>query len=273
MSIPEGKYADIGDGLRVHYHEAGEGPAVVFIHGGGPGACGYSNFKSNLGYFAENGYRAIAPDTLGFGYSSRDESLEYSFPFVVDGVKRLCDSLGIDKCSLVGNSLGGAMAIQLALDHPALVDKLILMAPGGLESKEVYMGMRGIKRMIRAVYDPAGLTLASMMKVFELQLYNPADIDESVIADRFELAKTQPVKRVIEAVRVPNLAGRLEALQCQVFGLWGMNDQFCPVSGADLLAEKCQQVRVLKISQCGHWVMVEYPDLFNRLSVDFLSNS
>jgi 4,5:9,10-diseco-3-hydroxy-5,9,17-trioxoandrosta-1(10),2-diene-4-oate hydrolase len=57
-----------------------------------------------------------------------------------------------------------------------------------------------------------------------------------------------------------------------VFAFWGMNDQFCPVSGAQKIAESVTNVRVLQVSQCGHWVMVEYPALFNRLSVDFISN-
>lgn len=274
MGIPEGAYADIGGGLRVHYHEAGprDGQAVVFLHGSGPGASGWSNFKGNLGYFGEHGLRALAPDTLGFGYSSRGEELDYSWQLVCDGVGRFMDAVGVRDVVLVGNSLGGAMAIQLALDHPDRVRKLILMAPGGLESREVYMEMRGIKRMVRAVYDPAGLSLESMRKVFELQLHRPEDIDPAVLEERFEVARTQPVKRVMEAVRVPQLAGRLAELRCPVFAFWGMNDQFCPVSGAQKIAESVKNVRVLQVSQCGHWVMVEYPALFNRLSVDFISN-
>jgi 4,5:9,10-diseco-3-hydroxy-5,9,17-trioxoandrosta-1(10),2-diene-4-oate hydrolase len=69
---------------------------------------------------------------------------------------------------------------------------------------------------------------------------------------------------------VPHLAPELHRIQCPVFGFWGMGDKFCPVSGATTIAEQCKRARVLLLSECGHWVMVEHPDLFNRLSVDFL---
>ena len=68
-AIPEGKYLDIGDisGLpqRIHYHEQGEGEVVIFLHGAGGGASGYSNFKGNYPVFAEARYRSIVPDLIG----------------------------------------------------------------------------------------------------------------------------------------------------------------------------------------------------------------
>ena len=69
---------------------------------------------------------------------------------------------------------------------------------------------------------------------------------------------------------VGSLAPRLPEISCPVFGLWGNEDQFCPVSGATTLAEACPDSRVLRISHCGHWVMVEHTATFNRLSLDFL---
>jgi 4,5:9,10-diseco-3-hydroxy-5,9,17-trioxoandrosta-1(10),2-diene-4-oate hydrolase len=70
---------------------------------------------------------------------------------------------------------------------------------------------------------------------------------------------------------VPHLTPRLEELQCPVLGFWGVNDKFCPVSGALALATKVPKARVITLSRCGHWVMVEYPDLFNRMTLDFLA--
>jgi 4,5:9,10-diseco-3-hydroxy-5,9,17-trioxoandrosta-1(10),2-diene-4-oate hydrolase len=69
-AVPEGKFADVGGGLRIHYHEEGQGSPVLFLHGSGPGASGYSNFRRNYPYFAGRGFRAIVPDTIGFGHSS-----------------------------------------------------------------------------------------------------------------------------------------------------------------------------------------------------------
>ncbi|MEO7329099.1 MAG: alpha/beta fold hydrolase, partial [Minicystis sp.] len=133
FAVPEGKYADVGEGLRIHYQEQGEGKPLLFLHGSGPGASGYSNFKGNYPFFAARGYRVIVPDTLGYGYSSKPDDRDYGLDFLVGALHRFTRAAGIERCAVVGNSHGGAMAIKLALDHPTLVEKLVLMAPGGLE--------------------------------------------------------------------------------------------------------------------------------------------
>jgi 4,5:9,10-diseco-3-hydroxy-5,9,17-trioxoandrosta-1(10),2-diene-4-oate hydrolase len=241
----------------------------VFIHGSGPGASGWSNFKGSFTHLAESGFRAIVPDTLGFGYSSKPEDVDYDFDFVLGGLKRFLGKLGITRCALVGNSHGGAMSIQLALDEPALVGKLVLMAPGGLEERERYMEMKGIRSMMKAVLAPEGITRESMRKVFGHQLFDATQITDAIVEERFQIAEKQP-KRVLSSLRVPYLAPRLEELVCPVLAFWGNEDQFCPVSGATTLSERCKKSRVMRISQCGHWVMVEHTKMFNDISVDFL---
>lgn len=270
-AVPEGKYADIGDGLIIHYQEAGEGMPVLFLHGSGPGASGWSNFRRNYPYFADNGFRAIVPDTLGFGYSSKPD-MDYGLSFLSEALKRFTDVLGITQCAVIGNSHGGALAIQFALDNPERVKKLILMAPGGLEEREVYMQMDGIRAMLKAFFKPEGITRESMRHVFGLQLFDPNQITDDIVEERFQIAQTQP-KRVLATLQVPNLSSQLAQLQCPVFGLWGTTDRFCPVSGAMTLGQNCKRSRVLLLSECGHWVMVEHPALFNRLGVDFLKES
>jgi len=268
-AVPEGKFADVGGGLRVHYHEAGEGTPLLFLHGSGPGASGYSNFRRNYPYFASRGFRAIVPDTLGFGYSSKPDDVDYTLEWLTGATRRLLDALGIERCSVVGNSHGGAMAIRLALDHPERVDRLVLMAPGGLEVREAYMKMEGIRTMMKVFLGPEGITREGMRKVFGLQLFDPGMLTEEILDERVQIAVTQP-KRVLSSMAVPHLAPELERLRCPVFGWWGTGDKFCPVSGASILAERCPRARVMLLSACGHWVMVEHADLFNRLSVDFL---
>jgi 4,5:9,10-diseco-3-hydroxy-5,9,17-trioxoandrosta-1(10),2-diene-4-oate hydrolase len=268
--VPEGKYIDVGDGLRVHYHEAGSGPPVVFLHGSGPGASGWSNFRRNYPVFADAGFRTLVPDTLGFGHSSKPDT-DYRLEFVVGALRRFLDTLGIERCAVVGNSHGGAMAIQLALDEPARVSRLILMAPGGLEEREVYMKMLGIRAMMKAFLG-AELTRESLRGVFELQLYDRALVTDEILDERLEIAKLQP-KRVLTSLQVPHLSPALDRLACPVFALWGLDDQFCPWSGALAIARACNRTRVLLLSECGHWVMVEKAALFNKLCIDFLSEA
>lgn len=267
-SIPEGSYADVGEGRRLHYHAAGSGPAVVFIHGSGPGASGFSNFIGNYPFFVEHGFRAIVPDSLGFGRSSKPE-IDYDLEVVLAALKALLRTLGIERCAVVGNSHGGAMAIQLALDEPELVSKLILMAPGGLEPRERYMEQRGIRSMYKAVSAPEGLTEDSLRRVLTLQVHDPGFITDALVAQRWEIAQQQP-KRLFNTLGVPHLAPRLPELKCPVLGLWGNEDQFCPVTGASILSDHCADSRVMRLSRCGHWVMVERAALFNQLGTEFL---
>jgi 4,5:9,10-diseco-3-hydroxy-5,9,17-trioxoandrosta-1(10),2-diene-4-oate hydrolase len=244
----------------------------VFLHGSGPGASGWSNFRRNYPVLAGRGLRTIVPDTLGYGYSSKPDDRDYDLGFLVGGVKRALDQLGVERFSVIGNSHGGAMAIQLALDWPARVEKLVLMAPGGLEERETYMKMEGIVTMMQVFLGPEGITKESMRRVFSLQLFDPSLVTDEILAERLELAQLQP-KRVLKSMKVPHLAPELGRLACPVLTLWGMDDKFCPPSGALTIARSCKRSRTMLLSECGHWVMVEHRDVFNRLCLDFLTQS
>ena len=73
--------------------------------------------------------------------------------------------------------------------------------------------------------------------------------------------------------KVPNQAERLSELTMPVFAWWGLDDQFCPISGSDRILRGVKGARVMNVAQCGHWVMVEHRDLFNRLTLDFLQEA
>jgi 4,5:9,10-diseco-3-hydroxy-5,9,17-trioxoandrosta-1(10),2-diene-4-oate hydrolase len=267
-SIPEARYAEIEPGVSIHYHDVGAGAPVVFLHGSGPGASGFSNFQGNFPFLAERGFRAIVPDSLGFGRSSKPD-MDYGLDAVLAGLKALLNKLDIQQCAVVGNSHGGALALELALDEPARVSKLILMAPGGLEVRERYMEMRGIRAMFKAVSAPEGLSRDSLRKLLTLQVFDATHITDELVAQRWEIAQQQR-KRLFQTLLVPHLAPRLPELKCPVLSLWGNQDQFCPVSGATILSDNCPDSRVMRINNCGHWVMVERPRLFNSLCKEFL---
>lgn len=268
--VPQGTFVEIGDGLRMHFHEAGRGEALVFLHGSGPGASGWSNFKKNFPFFAERGHRAIVVDSLGFGWSSKPDEGDYTLDRVAGAVDQLLVQLGVESCAVIGNSHGGAVAIQLALSRPERIKKLVLMAPGGLEVREAYMQMAGIRAMVKVFLGPAGVTREGMRQVFGLQLFDPGQLEEQTLDERLEIAALQP-RRVMSTLQVPHLAPRLPELACPVLGWWGIDDQFCPPSGATTLARECKDARVVTLSRCGHWVMVEHRELFNRWTLEFLA--
>jgi 4,5:9,10-diseco-3-hydroxy-5,9,17-trioxoandrosta-1(10),2-diene-4-oate hydrolase len=158
----------------------------------------------------------------------------------------------------------------MALNYPDLVEKLVLMAPGGLEARETYMEMEGIKAMIRVLYKE-GISKETMRKVFRLQLHDETKITDEVIEERYQVAMTQH-KDNIARIRVANQEERLSEIQCPVLCFWGANDKFCPSSGASKIATRCANSRTMLIASCGHWVMVEYAKLFNELTLKFLAN-
>lgn len=270
-AVPEGSFATI-DGVRLHWHEAGAGPAVVWLHGSGPGASGWSNFRGNYPELAARGFRCLVPDAYGFGHSDKPEGADFPMARLCALTRGLLDHLGVDRFTLVGNSMGGAMALQLALDLPDRVERLVLMAPGGLESRDTYMAMPGIQGMMRTVFSRRGYTPESIRALFELQLHDPAQVTDAIVAERLEIALVQP-RRVFETLAVPDLSPRLGEIRCPTLALWGREDQFCPVSGATTLARGIADVRSVTLSQCGHWVMVERRALFNRMLADFLTGA
>jgi len=255
----------------MHYHSLGEGPVILFLHGSGPGASGWSNFHPNAQVFAEKGYRCILPDSLGYGLSSKPTDGLYTLKFMAGAALKLMDRLGIVRFTIVGNSQGGAQAIYLAVNHPSRVENLVLMAPGGLETRERYMEMPGIRSMMRCIYGPEGITREGMHKLFSKQVVDPSVVPEGVVDARYEVAMTQP-RHVFESMRVDNLEDRLSDIQCPTLGLWGKGDNFCPYSGAAKLEKNVPDCRVISIDECGHWVMVEHAELFNQSVLGFLGD-
>lgn len=267
---PEAHYADCPNGRRIHYIDQGEGPAVVFLHGSGPGASGHSNFKGNYPKWAGQGYRCLVPDLIGFGYSDKPDDVEYPLAFFVECVKQTLDIAGVSRCAVVGNSLGGAVAIGLALTYPEMVEKLILMAPGGMSPREEYLAMPGMQKMFEIYMSEGELNEGSMRELFEFGLvHNPANVTEELLAERMHIMSLMNTQ-VMLTMDIPDLAGRLPELKCPVLVFWGSNDRMMPDSGLLATAKQCPNMKMIVLSECGHWAMVEHEALFNQESLAFL---
>ena len=92
-SVPRGQTLSISGGRDIHYHEAGQGPPVLFVHGSGPGGSGWSNFQNNYQPLADVGFRCLVPDLLGYGYSSKPEDAEYTLDYLTQGVLEFVDRI------------------------------------------------------------------------------------------------------------------------------------------------------------------------------------
>ncbi|MCM2331035.1 MAG: alpha/beta fold hydrolase [Pseudomonas sagittaria] len=268
LPLPLGHFVTLADGLRLHYLDEGQGPVVLWLHGSGPGASGYSNFKGNYPEFAAAGYRNIVLDLPGFGRSDKPEDTEYCLEFFVQALSGFLDAVGIERCTLLGNSLGGAIALGQALARPESVAALVLMAPGGVEERETYFQMEGIQRMVE-VYSAGPMGVEEMRQVMSLQLFDASQLDDALLAERAAVAATQP-RSLFAGMRVANMTARLGELRCPILGFWGSNDRFNPIGGALKFLDHAPQARFLLLNRCGHWVQVEHRELFNRTCLDFL---
>jgi 4,5:9,10-diseco-3-hydroxy-5,9,17-trioxoandrosta-1(10),2-diene-4-oate hydrolase len=268
--LPEGSYAHCANGYKIHYLDEGEGEVVLFLHGSGPGASGHSNFKGNYPALVNAGYRCIIVDLIGYGFSDKPDDVDHPLSFFVQCIKQTLDCAGVEKCTVVGNSLGGAIAIGLALDFPDLVEKLILMAPGGLSELAEYQQMPGMQKVFQVFGSGEPVTPAVMKDLFASGLmHNPSFATDDLVAERMQIMQIMN-GHVMATMNVPVLTERLCELQCPVLGFWGLNERMMPENGIMALAHNVGQLQLVLLSECGHWVMVEHEALFNRHCLDFL---
>ncbi len=263
------KYKVTGD-YDIALQDVGEGAAVVFIHGSGPGASGASNFRMNIDAFVTAGYRVVLPDLIGYGASSKPEGIDYTLRLFAGTLFEALQLHGIGSAVLVGNSLGGGVAIQIALDHPDFVSALILNAPGCIEEQQSYFTMPGIAKMVSGFGGP-DFNLEEQKRLV-CNLVHPdfaSKIPDELVAERFAVAKTQP-KDVLSRMRTPNLGPELGRIEQPILVFWGLDDEFCPESGARHFLDQCKNARCMTFSRTGHWVQVERAEEFNRYSTDFL---
>lgn len=270
MAVLQSTRYQVAGGHEINLAEAGTGPAVVFLHGSGPGASGASNFRGNIDAFVDAGFRVILPDLIGYGASSKPEGIEYTLDLFTGTVRDALRQHGIDRAAIVGNSLGGGIAIQIALDEPDFVSALTLMAPGCLDEQASYFTMPGIAKMKSSFGSPDFSIDEQRGLVRNLVHPDWADrIPEKLVEERYAVARTQS-KDVLARMKTPNLGPRLAELDCPVFVLWGADDEFCPASHASLFVESCRNARVLTFTRTGHWIQVERKAEFNSYSTEFL---
>lgn len=268
---PEGHYVQAGP-IRMHYLEFGNpsGPVVVFLHGSGPGNSAWANFRFNGEAFASAGYRVLFPDLIGFGYTDKPLDLgDYTLDLFCDTLMAGLKEMGVSKCSFVGNSLGGGIAIQIALDNPDFIEKLILMGPGCLEVQADYFVMPGIKRLVEV--NAAGVSKTTQAEVMRLFTYDPKHITDELIDMRWAVAQDQP-KEVLTTMKTPTLGPRMKELTCPILTFWGANDDFMPPQGKATCIEANETSRLIEVNACGHWVMIEHARMFNAASLDFLEH-
>jgi pimeloyl-ACP methyl ester carboxylesterase len=263
-------------GASANYVEMGEGPPLVFIHG--LSGC-WQNWLENISHFARS-HRVIAFDLPGFGASPMPP-WELTIPAYGRFVRDFCERLGIDRCSLVGNSMGGFIASEVAITDPGRVDDLTLVSAAGIT-------------WARARREPAemlarvGRAAAPLALRFELSAIRRPKIRDrafgGVFFDPNNLRRELLWENVVPAFQSPgyfdsmrNLVGydireRLEDIGVPTLVVWGRNDHVVPVPAALSYKKRIgDNAELVIFDHCGHVPQMERPVRFNRLLEGFLA--
>ncbi|MEV0663793.1 alpha/beta fold hydrolase [Actinomadura luteofluorescens] len=268
-------------GQDIFVAEAGSGPAVVLLHGGGPGASGVSNYVRNIDALAEH-YRVIVPDLPGYGRSGKHMDQSDPFGHLAGAVRGMLDELELRSAHLVGNSYGGAAALRLALDTPDRVDRMVLMGPGGigttralptagLRSLLSYYGGNGPSRDKLATFIRRYLVHdGSAVPDEVIDARYQASIDPDVVAD-------PPLRRPTGPAALRTLwrmdftrDRRLAGLTTPTLVVWGAADKVNRPSGGLTLATTMPDCDLRVVSKTGHWVQWEQAELFNDTVREYL---
>jgi len=277
------------DGVRLHYLCGGQGPPLLLIHGLGSSAA--VEFYYNLEDLAAH-HQVMAVDLPGFGQSDKPP-LEYTIDLFTRVLRDFMASLGLAKASVMGVSMGGRVALGLALDAPAMVDRLVLVDALGVGQPRRVLAYRllltrglgeltlsGTARALR------GMNPRTIRRFWGWYLRRPGSVDTILSDDRISnhsrLLST-PAYRAAYLSALRSIAGtrrlrdgvvveaRLSDLSMPTLLVWGRHDHIFPVAHAEAAARRIRGARMEIFEASGHTPQMEEPERFNRLVLDFLS--
>ncbi len=263
----EDKWLETTDGELTHYHELGEGTPILFLHGSGTGVTAAANWWLNLPELAKVG-RCIAIDSIGYGQTVVAEGTEYGIKEWVRHAVRVLDALGIEKTWIVGNSLGGWLAFQFALDFPERLAGIVSMGTGGAKLTGALAG-----------HSKPDLSPAGIRKTLELFVVDKSLVTDELVELRYQSAlndtASDRLKEVVAARdrdrhELPLDFDRLAKLDIPVLLIHGVQDVVIPVSRTWDLLNVIPNADAHIFSQCGHWSQVERAEEFNQVITDYL---
>lgn len=264
-------------GLRIHYNEAGSGTPLIFVHGGGPGASGWSNFHQNLQDLARS-FRCILVDLPLFGKSDKPAEINGSrMGYFASFLRDFMDALLLDRVSLIGNSIGGGTCAKFAIEYPQRLDQLVIMGGGGTvrldPSKPELLG-DGIVALMQYLQDPSREVAEKMLRLF---VYDNDNIDLDALHARVSLAIRPDIVAAQRALfadpnAIDDLSPMLPKIAAKTLLLWGREDRFVPFSAGLRYFDGIPDCELRAFAHCGHWVMIEREREFNEMVREFIQS-
>lgn len=268
---PDGKYIQAGN-LKIHYHEFGSGYPLICIHGAGPGATGWSNFKGNVGDLSKH-FRTLLIDMPQYGKSDKPVIKVSRQSYLATSIRDFMDSLGIKKAHFIGNSMGGQAGLKLAIDCPEKVDRLVIIGSGAIKAGSIFqpMPLEAI-RNISNYYKGEGPTPGKMREVLESLVYDRSKITDDLVQERFEASNDPELVELFgkqPAGPQDDLYADLPNLKAKTLIVWGQDDRAGALDVGLLMLRRLPDARMHIFSKCGHWAHVEHRDEFDRLVLQF----
>lgn len=264
----EDKWLETADGELTHYHELGEGTPILFLHGSGTGVTAAANWWLNLEEISKVG-RCIAIDSIGYGQTVAAPDTEYGIREWVRHAVRVLDALGIEKTWIVGNSLGGWLAFQFAIDYPERLLGIVSMGTGGAKLTQALKG-----------HSNPTLTREGIRDTLELFVVNKDLVTDELVELRYASALNDTASDRLAQVVAARDRDRealpldfdvLSTLDVPVLLIHGVNDRVIPVSRTWEILNVIPHADAHIFSQCGHWSQVERADEFNQILTSYLS--
>jgi pimeloyl-ACP methyl ester carboxylesterase len=264
----------------LRYYDVGDGPPLLMLHGSGPGVTGWRNFGGNLATFAPHS-RCLVLELPGFGVS--DPTDQHPMLSSAPAVLAFLDALGIDSVDVVGNSMGGMVAAQVAIQRPELVRRLVTVGGLGRNILSPAPG-EGIKLLQDFTEQP---TREGLERWLQSMVHNPETVTDEMREARWAQA-TEPATLASARMMYSRAAmefglamqdksekrplwADLHRIQAQTLITWGRDDRVSPVDMALLPMRTIPHVELHVFPNCGHWVMIEQRDAWERVVVDFLT--
>lgn len=267
IATPASKEIEIY-GQKIYYLEAGSGPNVILLHGLGGDA---TNWMPTIPALASK-YHVYVPDQIGFGKSDKP-IMNYRVATLVDFLNQFCKKLGIEKTTVVGNSLGGWAAAAFAIAYPEKIDKLVLVSAAGYTPKR--LGAPELPKELYSILNPA--TTKDMKRLFDAVFYNKAMLTDAFIEQAF----TGKLKRgdgytinlfIDSMMRGEDyLDDQVKAVKAPTLVIWGREDGLTPLAMGEAFAHDIAGAQKVIIDKCGHVPQIEKSTEFNVALLKFLA--
>ena len=276
----EGTKREIATGKGVlRYHEAGDGPPLILLHGSGIGVSGWRNYRGNLATFAQH-FHCYVLEFPGFGISDPVDG----HPVVTAGssVTRFMNALDIESAAMIGNSMGGVVGSNVAMRHPERVKKLVTI--GGVGPNIFSQNPSEGTRLLQEFAD--GPTREKLIRWLRCMVHDPGIITEERIEERWESAKDPESHKSLAAMygskafaaqqkmtsesNRPPYWSMMHGVQCPTLLTWGLYDRQCPPDMPMIPMRLIPNAELHIFPNCGHWVMAEAKEAFERVTLEFL---